>query len=94
MSRFIGSPNKRGSGYDFVGESRGPMIDNLDKAEKFGWVDSADQWMLYRQLRNRMIHEYIEKIELLAESINLGRSYVPTLIQISERITRDAQRRL
>ncbi|MEQ9394231.1 hypothetical protein [Haliea sp.] len=30
------------------------------KAEKLGWLDSADEWMTFRKLRNQMVHEYIE----------------------------------
>ena len=36
----------------YLGESTGPAMDNLDKAERFGWIGSASQWMVYRKLRN------------------------------------------
>ena len=42
-----------------LAETPGPAIDNLDKAEKFGLIASADAWMEMRRLRNQMVHEYI-----------------------------------
>ena len=35
-----------------LGEQTGAQIDNLDRAERLGWVESADQWLAIRQLRN------------------------------------------
>ena len=40
-----------------LAEKTGPAIDNLDKAEKFGFIESADGWMEMRRLRNQMVHE-------------------------------------
>lgn len=36
-----------------LGETPGPAIDNLDRAERLGWVDSADTWMAMRKLRKK-----------------------------------------
>jgi hypothetical protein len=43
-----------------LGERTAAVIDNLDQAERLGFVDSADEWMSIRSLRNQMIQEYIE----------------------------------
>ena len=45
-----------------LAEPVGPAIDNLDKAEKFGWIESTEDWMEMRRLRNQMVHEYIEDV--------------------------------
>ncbi len=37
---------------------RGEMRDYLDKAEKASIISSADQWMMIRELRNQIAHEY------------------------------------
>lgn len=37
---------------------RGSVIDLLNQAEKFGWIDSAETWKRIRQLRNVAAHEY------------------------------------
>lgn len=41
-----------------LGEKPKAVIDNLDRAERLGLIESADQWMTLRKLRNQMVHEY------------------------------------
>jgi hypothetical protein len=43
-----------------LGEKPSAAIDNLDRAERLGLIKSADEWMTMRNLRNQMVHEYIE----------------------------------
>ena len=62
-----------------LGELPGAAIDNLDRAERLGWLRSTDDWMTARQLRNRMVHEYVESPELLADALNAGHDLVPLL---------------
>lgn len=69
---------------DAVGEATGPAIDNLNRMEKLGLIDSAELWMTLRDLRNQMIHEYIEDADTLANALNKAHEHVGTL-------TRDAQ---
>lgn len=78
----------------YLGEERGPALDNLDKAEKFGWLDSADDWMAYRKLRNQMVHDYIEDLQLLADALNAGARYVPSMVKIGIRLIDEIERRL
>jgi hypothetical protein len=40
-------------------EPEGSLIDRLHRAEKRGWIDSADDWKRIRQLRNSISHEYL-----------------------------------
>ena len=35
------------------------MIEMLVSAEKLGWIESVDQWIEWRKLRNRLVHEYM-----------------------------------
>ena len=35
-----------------------PMRDVLDKMERYGIIDSADEWIYIRELRNEISHEY------------------------------------
>ena len=37
---------------DAMAEKTGAVIENLDRAEKLGWIDSADAWLEMRKLRN------------------------------------------
>lgn len=78
----------------FLGEQTGPALDNLNKAEKFGWIPSADEWMLYRKLRNQMVHEYIEDPAILADALTAGRDFSVELCKMAEELVGEAQRRL
>jgi len=39
-----------------LGEPDRALLINLEKAEKYGWLGSSEQWIALRQLRNQMIH--------------------------------------
>ena len=62
-----------------TGEKLSVYIQNLDRAEKLGWIGSADTWLEIRQLRNQMVHEYIEETEILVSAINNAQRYLPEL---------------
>ena len=62
-------------------ETPGPAIDNLDKAERFGFIESADYWMQMRRLRNQMVHEYIEDMAVLSSALRSGHAFVPKLVK-------------
>jgi uncharacterized protein with HEPN domain len=76
-----------------MGERTGAAIDNLDHAERLGLLDSADRWTTVRELRNRMIHEYMEDPVLLADALQTGHEFVPVLIATAERMLAEMQRR-
>jgi hypothetical protein len=61
---------------DAVGEATGPAIDNLNRMEKLGLIDSAELWMTLRDLRNPMIHEYIEDADAPANALNKADKHV------------------
>lgn len=77
-----------------LAEKTGPAIDNLDKAEKFGFIDSADVWMEMRRLRNQMVHEYIEDLAVLTSALRSGHSFVPVLVAAARRCVAQARRLL
>ncbi|MBW8309551.1 MAG: hypothetical protein K0M45_07965 [Candidatus Paracaedibacteraceae bacterium] len=45
-------------------------IDRLNLLEKLGILPSAKVWQEMRELRNHMIHEYPDKLEIIAEHLN------------------------
>ncbi len=47
-----------------------PFIDVLNRAEKFGIIDSAQEWLMLRELRNVLTHEYSEDEEDIVKGIN------------------------
>ena len=63
-----------------MAEPIGAVMENLDRAEKLGWLASADTWMEIRKLRNQMVHEYIEDTAILISALQSGHAYVPVLI--------------
>lgn len=75
-----------------LAEKTGPAIDNLDRAEKFGFIESADAWMEMRKLRNQMVHEYIEDLVVLASALRSGHAFVPTLVATANRMVAEVAR--
>jgi hypothetical protein len=75
-----------------LAEQTGAAIDNLDKAEKLGLIESADAWMEMRRLRNQMVHEYIEDLAVLTSALRNGHAFVPALIAAARRCTAEARR--
>ena len=75
-----------------MAETLGPAIDNLDKAEKFGLIASADGWMEMRRLRNQMVHEYIEDLTVLSSALRSGHAFVPTLVAAARRCMAEVER--
>lgn len=63
-------------------ESVGSQLDNLFRAEKLGWIDSADQWIELQGLRNSLVHEYMTSPEKLLSAlkkvIHLGDMLIKT----------------
>lgn len=76
-----------------LGEPVGPTIDNLDRAERFGWIDSADAWREVRALRNRLIHEYVDDPAQLADALARALELVPLFLQAAERMRAELGRR-
>ena len=59
-------------------------VENLDRAEKLGLLQSADDWLAMRRLRNRMIHEYVDDPGQLAEGLMAGHLRVPVLLRAAQ----------
>jgi uncharacterized protein with HEPN domain len=78
---------------DVLGEHVGAAIDNLDRAEKLGLIPSSDDWLAMRKLRNQMVHEYIEHAATLADALQAGHEYVPTLETVVDRLLTDLRQR-
>ena len=76
-----------------LGEPPAAVIDNLDKAERLGLIVSADEWLAMRQLRNQMIHEYVEDLTLLTNALQTGHDFVPALIAVADKLLDEINRR-
>lgn len=78
----------------WLGEPVGPAIDNLARAERWGWLGSADDWLRVRQLRNQMIHEYVKDPAVLVDALNTAHQNVPLLVSVAEALCTEIDRRL
>lgn len=78
---------------DALGEKPTSVIDNLDRAELLGWLTSADEWMTIRNLRDQMIHEYVEDVSVLASALQTGHTFVPTLIATTDKMIAEIEKR-
>ncbi|MFP4131081.1 hypothetical protein [Thiohalospira sp.] len=76
-----------------LGETPGAAVDNLDRAERLELLPSSEEWFAMRQLRNQMVHEYIEDPAVLASALEAGHAFVPTLTGTAERILAEGRRR-
>lgn len=50
-------------------EPVGSVLDNLNRAERLGWVRSAADWSELRLLRKRMVHEYVREPQELVDAL-------------------------
>ena len=73
-----------------MAETPGAMLENLDRAEKLGLIQSADGWLALRKLRNRMIHEYVADPGELLDALIAAHQHIDmleeALIQIRARV--------
>lgn len=66
-----------------LGEKSRAVMDNLDRAERLGLLACADDWLAMRNLRNQMVHEYVEDPALLAKALTAGHDFVPGLLAVA-----------
>ena len=62
------------------------MIDKVNKLEKFGIIENSDEWLVMRQLRNHLSHEYPDQPILTAEYLNQTYTLSKKLIQLADTI--------
>ena len=73
-----------------LAEKPGAAIDNLDRAERLGWIESVEAWLEIRKLRNQMVHEYIEDLTLLTSALQTGHNHVSTLVVAGQKMMAQA----
>jgi hypothetical protein len=62
------------------------QLAKLDRAEALGWLSSANLWLETRQLRNLLVHEYIEAPELLVASVRTALDRCGLLLDTAQRL--------
>lgn len=76
-----------------LGEKASSVIDNLDRAERLGLIESVDEWISMSNLRNQMVHEYVEDPAILANALQTGHGFVPTLLETANGMIGEMERR-
>ena len=73
-------------------EKVGAQLDNLLRAEKLGWIESTQVWIELRELRNRLVHEYMESADDLLDAMQQALQGIHILIEAQTRIAAYAQK--
>jgi hypothetical protein len=73
-------------------EKTGAQLDNLLRAEKLGWIESTQTWIELRELRNRLVHEYIESAGDLLSALQQALQGVHILTETQLRLASYAQK--
>jgi len=63
-----------------LAEKPGSVLDNLNRAEKLGLLTSAVEWLDARNLRNKLIHEYMVDSEDFVFALNSAHAAVQLLV--------------
>lgn len=74
-------------------ETPGAAIDNLNRAERLGVLPSVDEWLNLRQMRNMIVHEYMDDPEQLASALQLAHEKLPLLLMTAQAILNDLRQR-
>jgi hypothetical protein len=69
-----------------VQEPVGTALENLDRAEKLGLVQSADAWISVRKLRNQLVHEYVRRMDILHDALFQANDQVSLLAFTAEQL--------
>ena len=76
-----------------LGGNPSSLADNLDLAEKLGWMESVSDWLGVRALRNQMIQEYLEDLHILKIALEKAHAFVPKIIQVANNLIQEINRR-
>ena len=77
-----------------AGEIPMAAIDNLNRAERLGFVTASDTWIEMRILRNRLVHEYIDELSEMLPALKKAFTFTDELHNTYQAITRYAQSKL
>lgn len=77
-----------------LAETPGSQIETLNRAERLGVLTSTEQWLEMRNLRNRLVHEYMTAPAKFAEDLILAKEYSLILIETYNRVRQDAITRM
>jgi uncharacterized protein with HEPN domain len=62
------------------------FLDILNRLEQLGALESREQWMELRVMRNRFAHEYDDAAVSMSEALNAAYAQAPRLTEIFDRM--------
>lgn len=62
-----------------AGEIPAAAIDNLNRAERLGFIESSETWVAMRRLRNRLVHEYIDDVAEMLPAVRKAWAFTDEL---------------
>lgn len=77
-----------------LAETPGSQIETLNRAERLGVLTSTERWLEMRNLRNRLVHEYMTDPAKFAQDLMLAKEYSLILIETFNRLRQDATTRM
>ncbi len=77
-----------------LAESPGSQIETLNRAERLGLLTSTERWLEARNLRNRLVHEYMTDPAKFAQDLVLAKEYSLMLMETFNRLRQDAMTRM
>ncbi|TRW92211.1 hypothetical protein [Candidatus Methylobacter oryzae] len=77
-----------------LAEIPGSQIETLNRTERLGILLSTEQWLQARNLRNRLVHEYMTDPVKFIEDLALAKEYSLMLIETFNRLRQDAITRM
>jgi len=77
-----------------LAERPGSQIETLNRVERLGVLDSVESWLEARNLRNRLVHEYMTDTGEFAQYLLLAKSYSLMLSNTYNRLRADTMERL
>lgn len=89
----LGTTDTRLFAEPFVSEKVERLANDPDCAERLGFIESTEMWLTMRQLRNQMVHEYIEDPVVLANALQVGHEFVPRLVKAADTMAAEIRRR-
>lgn len=77
-----------------LAEKPGSQIETLNRAERLGVLTSTERWLEMRNLRNRLVHEYMTNAANFVEDLMLARECSLMLMETYRRLRLDAITRM
>jgi hypothetical protein len=76
---------------NLLGEHPKSFLDVLAYAERMGWIESAEEFVGARKLRNLLVHEYMNNAQLFLEALQSADRATHQLLAIVSRMRKQAK---